>query len=297
VFGISDKPEKNFKRTYICVEEDGKVYKVLSILASKQDGSLSVFFDYCKEKKALVIRHKHTYKGGKQNIDKSKITDEFEIEFNVDKNAKFSLHRSGFVQLSGKGILSGIDSTGRPKGVGVFSAPLDTPVSSGPTFGFVCWGLKDGFELLKKRTPKVQYIVLKAEDFENRHIEKGKPLNSYALEFFIFPTQANQYVYESDNKPYINHILHNYLHKPGVLMAHPVVDITNFKEVLAIFPAKQWVGFKSKTGYSLGSPGGSDNQFDEKKTGYNFHVICPSDKSDSILEEKNVKKLEYNKSN
>lgn len=295
IFGISEGQEKGFIQAYICIEENGQIYKVLSLLASRRDGSLSVFFDYCKEKQAYVFRHRHTYKPGPQHIDKSRITDEFEIEFTVDKKAKLSLHQSGFVQLSGKGILSGIDSkTGRPKGVGVFSSPLNTPVASGPTFGFVCWGLKNGFELLKDRDQQVQYVVLKGQDFEKRYIQQGKPLNSYILEFFLFPKEANKYVYEHDGRPYINHFLPHYHHKPGVLLAHPVLDIQYFDGVVAVFPAKQWTGFaeKKESGYSLGSPGGSDDQFDKKKSGYNFHLICPMDKSMSLSEE-GRRTLEY----
>jgi hypothetical protein len=296
VFGLSKSPEKNFGRTYVCIQEKGNIYKILSVLASKKDGSLSVFFNYCKEKKAFVFRHRHEYKPGLQYIDETKITDEFEIGFDVDNTAKFSLHRSGFVQLSGKGILSGIDTeTGRPKGVGVFSSRLDTPVSSGPTFVFTCWGLQNGFELLERPNSKDQYVVLKEQDFEKRYVEKDKPLNSYVLEFFIFPKEANKFVYEHEGRPYINHVMHNYLHKLGMLSAHPVLDIRFFEEVIAVFPSKQWTGFheKSGCGYSLGSPGGSDNQFDKKKSGYNFHLICPMDTSHSLLGSNKIKTLEH----
>jgi len=295
-YGISDNKEKSFKKSIVCIREGDKIYKILSLVASKKDGSISLFFNYCIEKRALIVRHKHKYKPGPQLIDKSKITDEFEIEFTVDETAKLSLHESGFVQLSGKGIISGIDlETGRPKGVGVFSNSLKTPVSSGPTCGFVCWGLDKGFELLKEQKSGIQYLILESNDFTEREIEPNKDLNSYILEFFIFPKEANEYVYEYLDKPYINHIINNYIHKPGILLAHPVLDLKFFEGVIALLPCVSWTGFADeiKCGYSLGSPGGSDSQFDEVKTGYNFQLFCPSDKSHSLLGEENVKTLKY----
>ena len=200
-------------------------------------------------------------------------------------------------ELSDLGIkVISIDSkTGTPKGVGVFSSPLHTPVSSGPTFGFVCWGLEKGFDLLQKQEPQVQYLILKESDFEKRYIEKGKTLNSYTLEFFIFPNEANKYIYEHNGRPYINHIMNNYLHKPGALLAHPVVDVKFFDGVIAVFPVIQWTGFaeKNECGYSLGSPGGSNSQFDKTKSGYLFHLICPMNDDASLLGKDNVKSLAF----
>jgi len=135
VYGLSNS-EKDFKRTIVCIRENGDVYKVLTVTAGK-DGSIYISFNYCKEKKAYIFRHQHTYKPGRQLIKPKQITHEFE----VDKTAKLALHKDGFVQISGKGIKSGIDlATGKPKGIGIFSSPLETPVSSGPTFCFSCWG-------------------------------------------------------------------------------------------------------------------------------------------------------------
>lgn len=297
IFGISEDEEKSFNRTYICIEKENKIYKILSLLASKKDGSVSVFFNYCKEKEAFIFRHKRAHhKPGVHHIDKSKITDEFSIEFDVDKNAKLSLHQSGFVQLSGNGILSGIDSvSGKPKGVGVFSSPLSAPVSSGPTFGSVCWGIEKGFELLEKQDPKAQYLILKESDFTKRYINENRNLNSYVLEFFIFPKEANNYIYDHEGKPYINHAMPNYFHDPGALIAHPVLDIKFFEGVIAVFPVVQWTGLaeKCECGYSLASPGGTNIQSDPDNTIYSFHLICPRGDMPSFLGDSKVKNLQY----
>lgn len=296
-YGISESTEKDYDRTFVCIKEGEKIYKVLSLTASKKDGSLAVFFDYCKEKKVLVTRFKAIYKGGgEQLIDKSRVTGEFEMEFTADSTAKLSLHSSGFVQLSGNGIRSGIDPiSGTPKGVGVFSLPLDRPVSSGPTFSLVCWGLDAGFELLDKQSRRDQHIILEQSDFEKRYINEHTDLNSYALEFFIFPKQANKFVYEHKGKPYINHLMHRYMHKPGALFAHPVLDIRFFDGVIALFPGRMWTGFKEKIecGYSLGSPAGTDSISDNSGNLFMFHAFCPAGRGMTLREQSEVKSLKF----
>jgi len=297
-YGISSKI-KCFERTIICIKEDNKIYKVISVTADKKDGSIYAFFNYCKEKDAFVLQHKHKYKGGPQMIKKSQITK----EFIVDKTAKLSIHRNGFVQLSGNGILSGInEKTGKPRGIGVFSSPLDQPVSSGPTFAFTCWGLKDGFELLNKQKKNIQYIILNKNknDFVERRIglDENKLSNAfiYVLEFYIFPQEANRFIYEYKKEPFINHIIDNYLFDPGATFAHPVLDLKYFNEVLCIFPAvtryERSFADNSSSGYTIGSPGGSDCIDDKSMTGNVFHLICPR-KNHYPKKKNTITKLEY----
>lgn len=292
--GVSPNIEKNFNRSIICIKEKDKVYKIISVNANKADGSLNIFFPYCKEKKAYIYRHIHKYKAGIQKIKKTQITK----EYTVDIFSKLSIHRSGFVQLSGNGIKSGIDkSTGLPKGIGLFSSPLNTPVNSGPTFSFQCWGVENNFEILQKKNKEDQYIVLeiKNSDFTERIMTKNKIPNSYVLEFFIFPKEANNFIYEFKNEPYIDHIISNYIHNPGGLFAHHVLDIKNFKEVLCVFPATIYIEFDklSPFGYMLNSPGGSNHINDKSKTGNNFHLVCP--RSLDIFKNANIDNLEFNK--
>ncbi|MFH1522382.1 MAG: hypothetical protein ABIE43_01010 [Patescibacteria group bacterium] len=280
LYGVSSIPVKSYKRTIVCIREGDKIYKIISLSSNKKDESINVFFPYCKYNQAYIFQHKHKYKGGVQKIKKSQIRK----EFIVDKKTKLSLHKSGFVQLSGRGILSGIDKeTGKPKGIGVFSSPLDKPVISGPTFGFKCWGIDKSFELLKKRRKNIQYIILDKEkdDFTERRFRqyKNKPLNAYWLEFFIFPKEANRFIYDYKGEPFIDHIIPNYLHKPNAIFAHPVIDIKYFNGVICIFPVLIWsqCADELEYGYGLGSPGGSDCIHDKSMTGYNFHLSCPRD--------------------
>lgn len=274
LIGISSSV-KNYERTIICIKEGEQIYKVVSIQSAKKDGSINVFFPYCKETKAFISQHNHNYSAGQQKIRKENITKECLVELST----KLSLHPSGFVQLSGRGIMSGIDSAGNPKGIGVFSAPFDTPVTSGPTFNFMCWGVNTGFEILDQLNKNVQYILLEKEkDFVKLNIGEAKENNTYLLEFFIFPTQANDHVYEHEGKPYIDHTIHNYVHNPGATFTETVIDLKYFKGVLALFPQILWTQFPdtTKTGYMVGSPGGT-NQKDKISSEIKgqFHLICP----------------------
>lgn len=292
--GVSPLPIKSYERTVVCIKDKDKVYKIISVNSNKRDGSIIASFNYCKEKNAFIFQHRHKYKAGLQKIDESQITK----KFTVDKNAKLSIHRSGFVQLSGKGILSGIDKkTRKPKGIGVFSSPLDRPVSSGPTLLFQCWGLDNNFEQLTRRKAGVQYIILDKDknDFTERKIIKNKKFSTYVLEFFIFPKEANRFIYDYKGEPFINHIIDNYLFSPGSLFAHPVLDLKYFNEVICVFPVLMWIQSNKKSkhewGYTLSSPGGSDCAFDKSKTGNNFHLVCPREASYSMT--KFVDRLEY----
>ncbi len=289
-YAISDKQEKSYKRCIICIQKGGEIYKVLSIQSSL-DGSLYVFFNYCSEKNAYIVRNERGKGAGGRVIEPHQVTHEYVL----DKSAKLTLHKNGLAQFSGKDITSGIDQqTAKAKGIGVFSNPLDKPIQSGPTFGLVCWGLESGFQKLVNRKKGVQYIILDdTKDFLERHIFPNKKLNCYILEFFIFPRTANEYIYEYRDNPYIDHIIPNYIHDRGARFAHPVVDIKNFEGVIAMFPCTSWSGFPDddKFGFVVGGPGGYDS-LERKGMYYIFNLICARNVVQRMIKE-NLPSLVY----
>jgi hypothetical protein len=287
--GMSENT-KTYERTVFCIEEEGKIYKVLSIGASKQDGSLMLFLNYCREKRGFVFQCKFRNKPGFQQIKADAIEREYEVFFDINSRTKLSLHATGFVQLSGDGVLSGIDEqTGKARGIGVFSSPLATPVSSGPTVGFVCWGLAEGYGQLGKRKKGVQYIILKSSDFIDRRLPSDQTPNAYVLEIFILPEQANEYVYEHKGTPYIHHTLSTITYGTQTFVQQ-VADLAHFRGVVCVFPQRQWVNHTPEhtTGFMTGSPGGSLSKDEVIKAGHVFHLICPGDKSMSLLGEHGV---------
>jgi len=263
---------KYYNRSTICIKEKGKIYKIISISASKKDGSINMYFPYFAESTGFVEQHYHKYKAGEQILDPKKIFKKCVI----GRTAKLSLHQSGFVQLSGNGIISGIDTKTRmAKGIGLFSSPLKFPVYSGPTVSFKCFGVEKGFDQLISRKRDVQYIILNKNnnDFIERKFSSKEKINSYLLEFFIFPKEAKRHIFYYNNKPFINHIIPNYIHQPNIFVAHPVLDIKYFEGVIGIFPILIYSQFADEfeRGYVLNSPGGSMRESDLRKTGTNFH--------------------------
>lgn len=291
VIGYADKV-KQFDRSVVCIKENDKIFKILSVVATR-DGSVNVFFPYCKNKDAYVVKRFHEYLPGLQKMNKK---DSVIKECVVDKELKLSLHSTGFVQLSGQGIISGIDPiTGNAKGIGIFSNPLATPIWSGPTFGFDCWGLEKSFEVLTNKKNRDQYIILEKDrgDFQNRIFDETEPLNTYSLDFFIFPENANNFVYEHAGETFIDHVPKNYKHSPGTTFVYPVLDIINFKGVIGLFPGLVYTGFSKKidSGYMLNSPGGSENQHIKSDKVSMFHLFCPRN-LDQVFNVRDITKLE-----
>jgi hypothetical protein len=267
---------KCYKKSVVCIKENGVIHKVVSV-KSGSDGSINVLFPYSNNKEAYVFQYTHSYKPGIVKIPKECVVK----DYIVNEESKLSIHKSGFVQLSGRGIISEINKLdGKPGGIGLFSNPLDYPVFTGPTFGFQCWGVGNNFSKLTKYKNNTQYIILDSNDFYPEIIKENgeKKINSYALEFWIFPKQANNHVYEFDKKPFINHVIGNYIYEPGVNFTHPVLDINGFDGVLALLPKKHWCQYadESNSGYILSSPGGLGSKYEKStKTKNSFMLICP----------------------
>ncbi|MFZ2310453.1 MAG: hypothetical protein WAW11_02825 [Patescibacteria group bacterium] len=290
IIGTSDKIKK-YSRSVICIKEDDKIYKIISFSSSPKDGSINVFFPYCSEKDAYIFQFKHIYKPGIERITKNNLRK----EYTVNRETKLSIHSSGFVQLSGNGIKSGIDlETGSPKGVGVFSSPLSQPVNSGPTTVFSCWNIKNGFEELTKKKSNTQYIVLDSKDFHDRPTKNKGTSTRYTLEFFIFPSEANEYVYEHNGGCFIDHRMDTYIHNPGVRFTHPVLDFKNFNGVVAVFPCiiNDKIGENEPSGYFLSSPGGRSNIKEDSEGGNIFMIRCPR-KTLKCDEDKEFDSLEF----
>lgn len=104
--------------------------KLFKILFSR-DGSFHVAFPYLPYKEIQLTKYSINYAKETQTISFEEIIDAGKLE--DEDSLKLSHHRSGFVQFSGKGILSGVDQAGNIKGIGVQSWPLDRPVG-GPAF-------------------------------------------------------------------------------------------------------------------------------------------------------------------
>ncbi len=100
---------------------------------------------------------------------------------------KITHHRSGFVQYSGDGVVSGLDEDGNPRGVGVFSRPLDD-VGTGPVFGAGVQGITE----LEETNKCSKHDLLVSVD----EIPKWPGGNGVMLEIHYFKPAVRRFVYK-----------------------------------------------------------------------------------------------------
>ena len=81
-------------------------------------------------------------------------------------------------------IVSGIDAdTGEPKGLGIFTRPLTSPVSTGPSVGITLWGIEDFEEAKPSDQPS---IVFREEEFYYRACTPDEA-NGWVVSIYVFP--------------------------------------------------------------------------------------------------------------
>jgi hypothetical protein len=122
----------------ITIEQGGVLRKVCRVFFGR-DGSYYVTAPYHRLKRAVLLKATVNYARAEMSIPFEEAVDIASLDDDEDA-LKLSHHPDGFVQFSGKGVLSGIDAAGVIRGVGVMSWPLTSPVR-GPAFGMVVAGL------------------------------------------------------------------------------------------------------------------------------------------------------------
>src|SRR5216684_1259106 len=166
-----------------------------------------------------------------------------------------SIHRSGFVQFSGPGIVSGIDKvTQQPKGLAIKIDPLTKPITSGPTFGISIWGLED-FQALKSEEIRKNYIVFGRSDFypDPPNVKRRDTL---IFAGFLFPTSLAGEVDLRGNQPTLTRPFSNYLWERGKMFRLIVVFLKKSPMFIGILPQfTEWVGGdRGNSGYQLDGP-------------------------------------------
>jgi hypothetical protein len=111
------------------------------------------------------------------------------VAFTADDKVKLSYHTDGFAQFSGEStgrIISGIDpATGEPKGLGLFSNPLTSPITSGPSVGVTVWGMEEFEEAKEQDRP----LMFEADEFYYRRCTPENA-NAWALSIYAFPVDV-----------------------------------------------------------------------------------------------------------
>lgn len=245
---------KNSNRVRICLEENGIFYKITSIYLLN-DGSFKIDMPYYPYKNGLIV--KFIYKYGPKN---SIITEnELRQKLSSTNRPQLSIHSTGFTQFSGPGVRSGIDkSTGLAKGVGVYSAPLDKPVESGPTFVILFWGVKN-FEKISKL--KKDDILITQDNLINRPNSNSLGFNTYIFEGYVFHQRFEKYVWIKNNREEATIGFPQYRESPGAIFTFPIIRLKNHKSFIGILPFRTstMLPKKEESGFNFSGPGGSDS--------------------------------------
>lgn len=172
------------------------------------DGSYMVLVPYHPHKKCTMFKIpvNYTTSVNGEAVPYAETIDAGQVE---DKEVKLSHHRSGFVQFSGPGVLSGKDEHGNPKGLGIQSFALDKP-AVGPSFAVSFLGLEAYRQVAQ---PLTGAVVFSEED-----LAPVEGANTLILEGFYFPPPFRRFVKPSANRPMIN-----FVHPTGSVMELAVV--------------------------------------------------------------------------
>lgn len=245
------------KRIRIGIEEDGFIYKVTSIYLAN-DGSFKVDVPYCKYDRGILVKLEANYDSDLQRT-------ELIQEFSVKNRPQLSIHSSGFIQFSARGIVSGIDKmNGEVKGMGFKSNPLDQPIWTGPTFGIQIWGLKESYEIVSN--PAECDMIYHEKDFIIRPIDSDNNKEKmYIIEGWIFPHAhklLKPILWEMNGREKITLSFPNYTFCPNAVFSPDIIRLKNHNSFIGILP------FTSQTQLA-------------KKSSYGFILNCPTEPTDS----------------
>lgn len=238
-----------FDDTTILIESGGIRYKIFKI-TPHSDGGFDVHIPYHKDKKGYLFKIKLPYLIGTFLAPTSAIIEQKKITTDV----KLSIHQSGIVQFSGKGVISGFDKkTGQPKGLAIKINPISTPITTGPTFGVSVWGLED-FDILQNKEGNKNYISFTPQEF---YIDPPSEMgaNTFNFECFLFKvSDARQVIKSPDGELLFIKNFPQYTPNPKIVFKTKVIFLKNSPIFIGILPMISKSFDQPKSGYRLGGP-------------------------------------------
>jgi hypothetical protein len=255
----------------IVIRDGDHLYKVSKILFLS-DGGFSFFVPYLNDaafQKSICYRYpvdSISYETTSYGVIPGSVMD----VFIADKPVKLSYHFDGFTQLSGilaGTIKSGKTTDGFPKGLAVYTAPLLTPIESGPSIGCLYWGLNkftqiamNGETSIKRNT-----IILDGDAAYFRQCN-SETYNSYFLEMFVFPARLSDLIYkDSMGQEFIFLSFPNFECSNAAFLFR-VIRLPNCNSFMGLLLNKTKHGYSSAAGYTMSGP-------TDKRWG--LGIICP----------------------
>lgn len=284
-------------RVKIHIEKNNQLHKVTSVYIGG-DGSFKLDVPYCDFSQATAFKFPADYGIRTRMVPE----DDFSQVFTTDRRPQLSIHTSGFVQISGPGINSGIDEkTKAARGLGLYTFPLHTPIMSGPTCGIQVWGLEN-YEL--SDTVVASDIVFKETDFIRKVLRNKERMdevsklayNFYMLDFFVFPGEYSAEIkHDATGREVFTHQFYNYYECPGVIFTLKVIRLKNSEVFLGVLPMlfKSPIPLKFPYGFNMGSPAGTNTPSTNASQDelHHLQVMYPTIFSDT---DNNIESLHYN---
>lgn len=244
-------------RYTVVITAKNKSYKIAKVSFYSNGNGFSIFSPYIIENKKMhlikVVADKSIYEKHNAWV---KVFDEH--QYTSENRVKLSYHHDGFVQFSGEfqgTVISGRDqNTGEPKGLGIISAPLNVPITTGPSVALSVWHL-DGFKEFNRNKNKNAIIF---NDPEDTYAVPEINFNTYLLEFFVFTRQAQAAITQDGDKQQITMAHPFYREEKNKLFNFRVIPDTEGKNdyLLCMIIRKVESDYAkfNKSGFSLHSP-------------------------------------------
>ena len=181
----------------VVYEKSGKLFKLCRIWFGG-DGTYYVSSPYHPARKALLFKISVNF--AKSSMDVS-LDDAVDLGTTEDENRdlKLSHHPDGFVQFSGRGVLSGRYGDGRPRGMGVRSWPLARP-TRGPAFGLTIRGVE--------HFAQASELPADAVVFREEEVVHVSGEDALMLEGHYFPALWRRFIRRDRDGTYSTSIVH-----------------------------------------------------------------------------------------
>lgn len=231
---------KSSKHTIVL--DCGDIRRKFAKILFTGDGSYSLTAPYHSAKKAVLFKTTVNYDTKAQQL--VSFADAINLSELDEGRLKITHHRSGFVQYSGDGVVSGLDEYGKPKGLGVFSRPLDA-VGSGPALGA---GVQDISKLDAADKVTARDLLVHVDE-----VPKVPRSNGIMLEIHYFQPPVRRFVF----KDHLGRDRLNIIHPAGFIVPMFAVyapEHCEYPGVLGIELYEQKFGF-GESGFSLSGPG------------------------------------------
>jgi hypothetical protein len=156
------------KPVRIIIEHPAGVWRKLIRIVPYSDGGFAVMMPYHVEHSGFLYKARvHDTRTKLLRLPQPIMVS----RYIATNKVKMSFHSDGATQFSSMNgrIISGRDSaTGAFKGLGIMARPFTDPVTTGPTFGIMAWGLTQ-FETCKPGETDIRFTVAEMANPYHRH--------------------------------------------------------------------------------------------------------------------------------